>query len=154
MPGQRNDDKVTDPRMAMAHQGERREVRYEVPIEIEVSGIDPNGAVFHEPTFTRNVSQWGRAFLLSIELKADDIVSVCVASTDTGEFGPAQRSLFQVVRVTQEEVGWLVGAWKIDSGDIRGADLEKIAKHEAGALLSREGRTAKRAERRRKDVDQ
>jgi hypothetical protein len=138
MPGQGNDDKVTDVRMLMTHKGERREVRYAVPIEIEVSGIDPNGAVFHEPTSTRNVSQWGCAFLLSIELKTDDIVSVCVASPDIGKFGPALQSLFQAVRVTHEEDGWLVGGWKIDSGDVQGTDLEKIAKGKEGALLLRE----------------
>ena len=154
MSGQRNDDREPHQRMAAANLAVRYEPRYAVPIEIEVTGIDRNREVFHERTFTKNVSEWGCAFLLPVELKKDDIISVRVASADKEETEPALQSLFQVVRVTREENGWLVGTWKMENKDVWGANLEKIDNHEEGALESSNEGTAKRVERLRKDKDQ
>ena len=154
MSRQRNDERETDQRMAAASLAMRYEPRYAVPIEIEVTGIDRNREVFHDRTFTKNVSEWGCAFLLSVELKKDDIISLLVASADKEETEPARQSLFQVVRVTQEENGWLVGAWKMENKDVWGANLKKIDNHEEGALESGKEGTAKRVERLRKDKDQ
>jgi hypothetical protein len=154
MSGQRNDDREPDQRMAAASLAVRYEPRYAVPIEIEVTGIDRNREVFHERTYTKNVSQWGCAFLLPVELKKDDIVSLRVASGDKEETEPALQSLFQVVRVTREENGWLVGTWKMEDKDVWGANLKKIDNHDEGALESGKEGTAKRAERLRKDKDQ
>jgi hypothetical protein len=153
MPGERNDGIAWDLRMATVHLEQRRELRYPVPIEIEVSGSDQRGEVFHERTFTRNVSEWGCGFVTCVELKPDDIVAVRVASRDAGESAEARQSLFQVRRVSREENGWLVGAWKMDSGNVWGADLEKMAEPQEDKLESRTGESARSGEQQRKDAD-
>jgi hypothetical protein len=119
-----------EPRMASAHLSERREVRYEVPIEIEISGVDGNGQVFHERTFTRDVSDWGCGFTTTAELKVDDIFVVSIV--DSGEAGaaPGPKSMFQVVRVAREGAGWLIGAWKMNRENFWGAALEKASARE------------------------
>jgi hypothetical protein len=154
MSGQRNDKRETDQRMAAASLAMRYEPRYAVPIEIEVTGIDRNREAFHECTFTKNVSEWGCAFLLSVELKKDDIISLRVASADQEETEPARQSLFQVVRVTRKENGWLVGTWKMENKDVWGAHLNKMDNHEEGALEAGKEGPARRVERLRKDKDQ
>jgi hypothetical protein len=154
MSRQRNDDGVPDQRMAAASLAMRYEPRYAVSIEIEVTGIDQNREAFHERTFTKNVSEWGCAFLLSVELKKDDIILLWVASTDQKETEPALQSLFQVVRVTREDNGWLVGTWKMEDKDVWGTNLKDMDNYEEGALESGKEGTAKRAERLRKVKDQ
>jgi PilZ domain len=151
MAGRRKNGSGNDTKMASAHLQERREVRYTVPIEIDVSGIDGDGEVFHERTLTRNVSQWGCGFMVSLELKPEDIVAIRVVSQDAEKSAPVRQSLFQVVRVTREENRWLVGAWKMDSGELWGIDLEKAAKADEGRRELRKGVNAKRGERSRKD---
>jgi hypothetical protein len=79
---------------------------------------------------------------------------VRLASADKEESEPARQSLFQVVRVTREEHGWLVGTWKMENKDVWGANLKKIDNHEEGALESGKEGTAKGVERLRKDKDQ
>ena len=153
MSRQRNDDREPEQRVAAASLAVRYEPRYAVPIEIEVTGIDRNREAFHEHTFTRNVSEWGCAFLLPVELKKDDIISVRVAGADKEEIEPGVQSLFQVVRVTREGNGWLVGTWKMENKDVWGANLEKIGHQEEGALQSGKEGAAKRVERLRKDKD-
>jgi hypothetical protein len=113
--------------MASAHLQERREVRYEVPIEVEISGLDRTGQVFRERTFTKDVSEWGCGFTSSVELKVDDIVAVSLVAPGTTEPDSPPASLFQVVRVSPKEGGWLVGAWKMNREKMWGAYLEKIA---------------------------
>jgi hypothetical protein len=137
MPGQQNDGIAWDLRMATVHLQRRRELRYRVPIEIEISGIKPNGEAFHERTFTRNVSEWGCGFVTSIEMKEDDMIALRVASRDAEETTQARQSLFQVRRVTPEKDRWLVGAWKMDTGNVWGMDLEKMAEPEGGEIESR-----------------
>jgi len=137
MPGEQNDGIVRDLRMASVHLEQRRELRYRVPIEIEISGINPTGEPFHERTVTRNVSEWGCGFVTSIELKENDMVALRVASRDAGESVHARQTLFQVRRVAREGDGWMVGAWKMESGNVWGADLEKIAEPMEGDPESR-----------------
>ncbi len=74
--------KLPDAEMASVHQSERREERFELPFEVQVSGIDSEGAVFHFTVQTRNVSRWGCGFVSPIELRKDDIVALRVASPD------------------------------------------------------------------------
>ena len=154
MPGERKDGKLPDAHLAAAYLQERRDVRYAIPIELEVSGINQKGAVFHERTFTRDVSEWGCSFVLSIELKADNIISICMATRDADERSPKRQSLFQVLRVTQEEDGWLVGAWKMDGESVWGTELGKLVCHEEGTTKSRQDRMAEHGERQRQDSDQ
>lgn len=94
--------------MASAHLQERREVRYEVPIEVEISGLDRTGQVFRETTFTKDVSEWGCGFTSSVELKVDDIVAVSLVAPGTTEADSPPASLFQVVRVSPKRVA---GSW-------------------------------------------
>jgi hypothetical protein len=133
--------------LASAHLQERREARHQARIEIEVSGIDPNGQMFQEQTVTTNVSEWGCGFMLSIELKPGDIVVVRVKATDQGE-GPRQ-AMFQVMRAQHEESGWAVGAWKLKSGNIWGAQLEKLGKPEESSPSARKAGTDDFGNRRR-----
>ena len=150
MPGQRNKDQEAGQRMAAADLGMRFEERYEISIEIEVSGIDPNGKAFHNRTYTKNISSWGCAFLLPVELRVDDIVSVRMVS-DNPEKAPLRQSLFQVIRVTRELEGWLLGTWKMDSEDLWDAELEKLGDCETGRPISQEECVKRRAERRGKN---
>jgi hypothetical protein len=125
-----NDEKVSDLLMASTHQRERREVRYALAIAIFVSGIDRQGRAFHERTSTTNVSAWGCGFRISVELDIDDIVALQASPIENGGAATTRQSLFQIVRVNREADGWTVGAWKVDSENFWGADIEKIIKGE------------------------
>ena len=61
--------KVREAEMATLHRSERRDVRYGLPFEIEVMGIDGEGKVSHQRALTRNVSRCGCNFLSSAELR-------------------------------------------------------------------------------------
>jgi len=139
--------------MASSHLQERREVRYELPFEIEVSGLDHQGAVFHERTITRNVSEWGCGFLLSVQLKADDMIAVRLCDRSLAESAQTRQSVFQVRHVERYSGGWLIGAWKMDSNDLWGADLESLGKPEEDKLASREHGTSQCQERLRRDTN-
>ncbi len=128
MPRDWRGDIISDTQLAAAYLRERFEERYDIQIEIEVSGIDKNEKVFHEVTITQDISNSGCAFLLSIELKVDDIVSLRMVSRGAGETAPVCPSLFQVLRVKRQGNGWLVGAWKIDDGNVWGDNAETLAK--------------------------
>jgi hypothetical protein len=96
-------------RMAPAHPQQRREIRYTVALEIEASGIR-DGEVFHERTFTQNVSDWGCGFWMMLELKPEDMVMVRKTSRDPAKTSQPSQSLFQVMRVVRKDDRWLVGA--------------------------------------------
>lgn len=127
--------KLRDVAMATVHGSERREMRYELPFQIEVAGIDTEGRVFRERLFTRNVSQWGCGFLSSMELRKDDIVAVRLIPPEGPSERPAVR--FQVVRAERTSDGWEIGAWKMDTGDAWGIELERIAAPQAGDVSLR-----------------
>jgi hypothetical protein len=154
MAGNQKGDNRRDAPTESAYLAERREKRYSLPVEVEVSGIDRDGQVFRERTLTRNVSEWGCGFPVSVELKADDIIALRVIYSDVVKSPEVRQSLFQVRSVTREENGWLVGAWKVDEGKVWGTDLEKIAESEQGAADSRKEETAKHKDRPRRDADQ
>lgn len=122
--------KGIDARMASAHVQERREMRYPVPVHIEVTGIR-NGEVFHARAVTQNVSDWGCGFVMPFELKVEDIIAIRVV-TESSESDQAIQSLFQVVRVTEDPEGWLIGAWKLDGKEPWGAALERLHRAESG----------------------
>lgn len=134
---ERSEVKLRDEEMASAHQSERREERFALPFEIEVSGINGEGGVFHVKVQTRNVSRWGCGFLSPIELRKDDIVAVRVASPE--EAGAVKRPTirFQVVRVEEEKGGWGVGAWKMDQDDVWGIELDKLTQPQGGVAILR-----------------
>ena len=155
MPEQKKDNNPPRLQKSMGRLEDRRSVRFDVPIEIEVSGIDQNNHVFHELTCTQNVSEWGCAFLLSFELKVHDIVALRVTSPDAAKFATVRQSPFQVLRVTREKDRWVVGAWKVDNGDVWGVNFEQISKHlEECAQKSRQEADAKPGMHPRRDSDQ
>ncbi len=80
--------------MASAHHQERREARYEVPIEVEISGLDRTGQVFRERTFTKDVSEWGCGFIVVGGIKVDDIVAVSLVAPGVPEELPRGRRRF------------------------------------------------------------
>jgi len=125
--------------LASAHMKERRESRYAAKIDIEVSGIDPNGKIIHERTITSNISEWGCGFSLRGEVKMGDILLVRVISEREEKPRPARQAMFQVVRVAHEEEGWLVGAWKMDSSDLWGGHLEELGRLEQSVREARKG---------------
>jgi len=129
--------KLPETGMATFHESERREERFALPFEIEVSGINSDGEVFHVALQTRNVSHWGCGFLSPIELKKNDIVAIRVAAPE----GPVaiERPMirFQVVRVEREERGWAVGAWKMEADDAWGIELDKMAQPQSGSVILR-----------------
>lgn len=129
MPENQKNDKPSGLQRSAGRLEDRQSERFELPIEIEVSGIDQNGHVFHELTRTLNVSEWGCAFPLSFELKADDIVALRVTPPEAAGFAAARQSPFQILRVTKEKDKWVVGAYKVDNGDVWGVNLKQIAKH-------------------------
>jgi hypothetical protein len=127
MPKGRRPGTATESQMAAAHLLERREPRYALNIEIGVSGIDQNGDVFHERTVTTNVSEWGCAFLLSVELRKDDILALHVVYSDKAQRNSPPEAMFQVMRVIPEGDQWFVGTWKMDAEDVWGSALETAA---------------------------
>ena len=137
MPKGRRPGTAPESQMAAAHLLERREPRYAINIEIAVSGIDRNGEVFHERAVTTNVSEWGCAFLLSIELRKDDILALRVISSDKAQRNSPPATMFQVMRVIPEGDLWFVGAWKMDAADVWGSALETAAEPEQTAFRSR-----------------
>ena len=122
-----NTIKLPDSEMASVHRRERREARYEVPFEVEVTGIDAEGKVFHLRAFTRNVSQWGCGFLSPLELKKDDIIAIRLVPPTEVEASQRPQVRFQVVRVEREGQSWAIGAWKMDTDNVWGVELERIA---------------------------
>jgi hypothetical protein len=152
MTGKRHDGTLHEAVMASSHLQERREARYEVPFEIEVSGLDNRGAVFHERTITRNVSEWGCGFVLPVQLKADDMIAVRLCTRSAAEPAQLRQSVFQVRHVARNPDGWLIGAWKMDNNDLWGTDLETLGKPEGDKLASREDSTSQHQEQSRKDA--
>jgi len=129
--------KLPDTGMASFHESERREERFALPFEVEVSGINRDGEVFHVTVQTRNVSQWGCGFLSPIELKKNDIVAIRVAVPEGPVAMQRPPIRFQVVRVDREDRGWAVGAWKMESDDAWGIELEKITQPQGGGVILR-----------------
>ncbi|HLK03200.1 MAG TPA: PilZ domain-containing protein [Candidatus Acidoferrum sp.] len=127
--------------MASVHQSERREERFALNFDVQVSGIDSEGSVFHFTVQTRNVSQWGCGFVSPIELRKDDIVALRVVSPE--EPGALQRPAirFQVVRAEPERGGWGIGAWKMDQDDAWGIELDKVTQPQRAAVEFRRRET-------------
>ncbi|HWT87698.1 MAG TPA: PilZ domain-containing protein [Candidatus Angelobacter sp.] len=129
--------KLPETGMATFHGSERREDRFALPFEIEVSGINSDGEVFHVAVQTRNVSQWGCGFLSPIELKKNDIVAIRVAVPEGPLAIERPPIRFQVVRAEREGNKWAIGAWKMEPDDAWGIELEKIAQPQSGGVLLR-----------------
>src|SRR5262249_32815781 len=103
---------------------ERREARYRIPFEIEVSGIDRDGRIFRQETQTHSVSAWGCGFFSATPLKKGDIISIRVLSGPGKQSGFTPQLPYQVVHVQRKEQNWEVGAVKMEEGEMWGADLK------------------------------
>jgi hypothetical protein len=153
MSQQKTEDKLTDQSMASVHMKERREVRYDISLGIEVSGIGQDGQAFHEHTVTIDVSEWGCGFLVSTELKVDDMIAIRMSSPDQEGASSRPQCLYQVLRVKSEGTRWLVGAWKMGGSDIWGSDLPKTAKSEGLGQEARKEEATQGEEPPRKDSE-
>jgi hypothetical protein len=132
-----------DSAMASAHLSERREARYKISFGIEVHGIDPNGHPFVEKTSTIDVSEWGCAFLSSVKMREDAVISLNVVSTQDGRvFQGQEQAFFQVVRVEARNERWFIGAWKIEGKDLWCTNLDDITDPEGGVIESRREKLA------------
>jgi hypothetical protein len=135
----RKDDIGRDTLMASVHLSERREARYPISFDIEVSGVTRGGQPFHEKTATINVSEWGCGFLSAVELSPNDIISVRrLLNEHDAPAGSQRQAFFQVVRVERQADHWLIGAWKADGEDVWGTELDKLAKPDESSLASRQ----------------
>ena len=121
--------------MESAHLEIRRETRYPLQVEIQVSRVDATGAVVHERTCTRNISKWGCAFLSSVERRIGDIIMIQLLSGTAEKRAQQGSTMFEVVRVEREKDGWFVGAWRL--GGEWEIDFESAAKAEPGSLEAR-----------------
>jgi hypothetical protein len=138
MAAHKKTDDTPDARMASAHFSKRREPRYTIPFDIEVSGIDANGQVFHQRRVTTNVSEWGCGFNSSVELKPDNIISIrLLAARDDDKSPPHDPAFFQVMRVERQGNTWSVGAWKMADGSVWGTELDKLCKPATSRLEAR-----------------
>lgn len=138
MTAQKKIDDTPDAAMASAHLSQRREPRYSIPFDIEVSGIDANGQVFHQRTVTKNVSEWGCGFNSTVELKQDNIIAIrLLASRGDDKSPPLAPAFFQVMRVQPDGNTWSIGAWKMADGSVWGTELEKLSKPSASHLEAR-----------------
>lgn len=134
---ERSSVKLPDAEMASVHRSERREERFALSFDIEVSGIDGEGGVFHFATQTSNVSEWGCGFFSPKELRKDDIVAIRVASPEAPGAAKSALLRFQVVRVERKGTGWEIGVWKMDAGDCWGIELDILTTPLGGTTTSR-----------------
>jgi hypothetical protein len=153
MSEQKTEDKLTELSMATVHLKERREIRYDVALEIEVSGIGQDAQAFHERTVTRDVSEWGCGFLVSTEMKVDDMIAIRMSSPDREGASPRPQCFYQVLRVKREGNRWLVGAWKMGGSDIWGSDLPRAAQSEGLGQEARKEEPIQGENPPRKDSD-
>jgi hypothetical protein len=112
---------LPDSNMAFVHNKERREERFRLAIEIEVSGIDENGQMFRYNTVTNDVSEWGCAFLAPIQMQKDDLIALRVVSVNESP------TPFQVTNVVKQGDGWRIGTWKLGDADVWHVDLKKLS---------------------------
>ena len=145
MPEDRSRGPVPNTHMAEPHLHERREKRYDVAIEIEVTGIDKRGEVFSERTVTLNVSEWGCRFALSVELNTNDFVALRVLGAG-GAKSSQVPSMFQIVRVVQEDGTWIVGAWKMEPRNVWGVELAGMAEPDEGTRRERKAESDERSD--------
>jgi hypothetical protein len=139
--------------MADAHLLERREPRFAINIAIIVSGIDQNGQVFHERSVTTNLSEWGCAFLLSVEPRVDDILAIRMVPDGAHKSEYPSETMFQVVRVIPEGELWFVGAWKMQGENVWGSALDTAAQPPAEHWPSRNSAERRKRRDHRGDTD-
>ncbi|HKT48166.1 MAG TPA: PilZ domain-containing protein [Candidatus Acidoferrales bacterium] len=120
--GERRGDNEPSNVMASVHCGERREERFAICLEIEVSGTK-DGEVFHEPAKTEDISRWGCSFVLGMRLKKDDIVVIRLKESGGRHREEPLQAIFQIVRVEADGQRWRVGAWKLEDVNIWGIKL-------------------------------
>jgi hypothetical protein len=111
--------------MAKAHLGKRREPRFPLAFEIEVSGIDKDEQAFHVRTVTSTVSNFGCSFELPFGLDVDSIVMVRVLPTENGASEGTEPAMFQIVRSSKHQRRWNLGAWKMGLEHVWPVELPK-----------------------------
>jgi len=135
--------------LAAAYARERHEARYQTAIAIEISGISKQRHVFHEMTSTKDISEWGCCFELSVGLRPNDMFLLRVMGGGPPEEADKRRSLFQVLRAEKTGRGWLIAAWKLEDRNLWG-DAIRNGAPDRGTRESRKHMAAKRRGRRRR----
>ena len=134
--GERREGNEPSNVMASVHCGERREERFAIGMEIEVSGTK-DGEIFHVGAKTEDISRWGCSFVVGMRLKKDDIVVIRLKESAANQDGEALQAIFQIVRVEADGQGWRVGAWKLEDVNIWGIELPGDSEPKEALLESR-----------------
>jgi hypothetical protein len=108
---------------AQAHHDRRREPRLKLPYAIEVYGFDLSGHYFMERTITLNVSGSG----CMVELKhcpgKQTVVAIQRVGRDGKRSAEHQPVLFQVCWTEKTGKRWIIGASKLQAGDMWGLSM-------------------------------
>jgi hypothetical protein len=93
----------------------RRTKRLRLSFQIEVSGRDRAGHLFHDAAVTIDVNDDGCQFDLVRQLQRGDVVGIRVVGRG-GKMG--KLALFEVVWAEASERGWTIGAMKLQAVNI------------------------------------
>ncbi|MGA2095466.1 MAG: hypothetical protein ABSH39_04145 [Candidatus Acidiferrum sp.] len=104
---------VTDPGPRTKER--RREPRFEVSIEVEVSAFDHFGKPFREVTRTIEVSEWGCSFRLAAQLDVDALAALDLTGDQPYCLHDTQPVMFQVNYSKLDSGTWMIGASKMQA---------------------------------------
>jgi hypothetical protein len=102
--------KIVSPDEPASGKERRRTRRVRLSFQIEVSGRDRAGHLFHEAAVTTDVNEDGCRFDLVRQLQRGDVVGIRVLGR---EGKPGKLALFEVVWAKPSERGWTVGAVRL-----------------------------------------
>lgn len=106
---------MTDALSEKASAERRRTKRISLTFQIEVSGCDPRGITFHERTVTVDVNEHGCKFSILRQLDREELISIrCIGQNDSAST-QSKPVLFKVVWIEPGELGWIVGALKLQA---------------------------------------
>jgi len=112
-------DELTD----QAHHDRRREPRLKLPYPIEVYGFDNGGHYFRERTVTLNVSGSGCMIELKHQPDKQTVLAILRVSRDGTRSTEHRPVLFQVCWTEKARRQWIVGASKLQPGDMWGLSM-------------------------------
>jgi PilZ domain len=96
----------------------RRRSRVAIAFPIEVSGMGVTGTAFHDRTLTTDVSESGCQFPFERKLCIGEHLSLRLVNTDFAKLTGTKTQLFEVVWVEPNNMAWVIGARKLQAGNI------------------------------------
>lgn len=96
----------------------RRRRRVAIAFPIEVSGKGVTGTAFHDRALTNDVSESGCQFSFERKLCIGEHLSLSLVNTDFAKLTGTKTQLFEVVWVEPNNMGWVIGARKLQDGNI------------------------------------